>query len=286
VALMLVDALTEADLPAAAALLATEGWTFTPKELARVVATGPGLSVAARDPGLVGVVMVARHGSLAWIGNVLTAASQRGKGLGQSLVAEALRRIEAAGIPTTKLCSVPKAESLYRRLGFRDEAPIHTFAAWHERPTSRPTDVEVLFSEDLTEMAALDHAAFGGDRRALLGMLLRDYSDTNVGVRRAGRLVGFAFLKAGSEGSELGPVVMRDADRSLAAWLLDGALNFRLEGSASRVECSIPARHPWMRALLEERGFAYQDAKLLMERGERREQDWQRCSALAGLEKG
>lgn len=283
----MMDALTEADLPEAAARLAAEGWGFAPRELARLLATGPGLSVAARERGrLQGLVMVTRHGDLAWIGNVLVVPEARGKGVGEAMVAEALGRIRAAGIPTTKLCSVLPAITLYERLGFRHEGPVLTFSAFHDRPTHRPAGAEVLLPDDLEELAALDQRAFGADRTALLRQLLRDHPDTGVGVRREERLAGYAFLKPGDAGSEVGPVVLGAPDRALGAMLLDGALGFRLRGEAARVECTVPAGHPFMRALLEERGLAWRDEKRLMAHGAPRAQDWVALAALGGLEKG
>jgi predicted N-acetyltransferase YhbS len=275
------------DLPAAAALLEREGWGFTPKELARLLATAPGLGTAAYEDGqLVGLVMVARHGQLAWVGNVAVAPEHRAKGLGEGLVAEALRRIDLAGIPTTKLCSVPRAETLYRRHGFRDEGPVHTHALHHERPTHRPREAEVLLPDALPEMLALDRPRFGADRSTLLRLLLRDYPDTVVGVREQGRLAGFGFLKPGSAGSEVGPVVLARPDPGLASLILDGVLAFRLEGHAAAVECSVPGAHPFMAKLLKERGFDRQDGKLLMQRGVPLAQDLVGCAALGGLEKG
>lgn len=280
--------LAEGDLPDAAALLSGEGWTFTPQELGRLLATAPGLSPVRREGGaIVAVLTVARHGDLAWIGNVAVAPSHRGKGLGEALVQDALRRIEAAGIRTTGLCSVPKAVSLYQRLGFHAQGPMHTFAMHHERPTHRPREAEVLLPDHLGEVAALDRAAYGADRTALLRLLLRDYPDTGVGVRDArGALAGFAFLKAGQQGSEVGPVVLARPDPGLAAQLLDGALGFRLRGEAAALECTAWGGHPFMAGLLRERGFALRAQPTLMYRGPPPGTDWALSAALGGLEKG
>lgn len=280
--------LRESDLPEAAELLAGEGWTFTPQELGRLLATAPGLSPVRREGGaIVAVLTVARHGALAWIGNVAVAPGHRGKGLGEALVQDALRRIDGAGIPATGLCSVPKAVRLYQRQGFRAAGAMQTFATHHDRPTHRPREAELLFPENLDEVAVLDRAVVGADRRALLGMLLRDYPDTGVAVRGAGdALEGFAFLKAGQRGSEVGPVVLARPDRALAGLLLDGALGFRLRDDAAALECTTSAGHPFMAALLQERGFAERATPTLMYRGPPPATDWARAAALAGLEKG
>lgn len=280
------DALREEDLDDAAKLFAKEGWTFTPKELSRLLATAPGVSpVLRRDGEVVAVLTVTRHGSLAWIGNVAVVPALRGKGLGEALVAEALRRIDAAGALTTGLCSVSKALSLYERLGFRHMATMRTFAKMHERPTHRPREADLLM-DDFDNLAAFDRAAFGADRRALLAMLLRDHPDTGVAIREDGELQGYAFLKVGTEGSEVGPVVAARPDPVLLGQLLDAALGFRLEGDAAAVECTTWAEHPAMPALLEDRGFAEQGRSTLMYRGAPIQQDLLRLAAMGGLEKG
>jgi GNAT superfamily N-acetyltransferase len=283
-----LEALSEAHLPAAAKLLAGEGWTFTPKELGRVLATGPGLSVAAIEEGqLAGMVMVARHTRLAWIGNVAVQPARRGKGVGEAMVREALDRIRAAGCVSTKLCSVPKALGLYQRIGFRAEGAMRTYARIHERPTHRPREAEVLMPEDLPHIAAMDKRAFGADRSSLLGFLAKDYPDTGVVVREDAAIEGFAFLKPGPEGSELGPLVMDRPSPRLAAQLLDACLGFRLEGGAASVECTTSDAHPYLGQLLRERGFQPRDfTTTRMLYGKALHQDWLSLGALAGLEKG
>jgi GNAT superfamily N-acetyltransferase len=288
VAVTLLRELRETDLPDAARLLAAEGWMFTPRELARLLATGPGLSVGAEQEGaLVAMLTVARHGTLAWVGNVVTAPHHRGKGLGEAMVRDALARCEGAGARTVKLCAVPKAVSLYRRTGFRDEGAVATWAAMHERPTHRPVEAEILQADDVSDMVALDAPRFGGDRRRLFELLVRDHPDTGAGLRDVqGRLMAFGFLKPGEMGSELGPIVLAAGQQALGSKLLDALLGFRLEGYAMAVETTIPAGHPFMGPLLRARGFEHRDEKLLMGWGKPLAQDWVGCAALAGLEKG
>jgi GNAT superfamily N-acetyltransferase len=283
----MIDALRASELAEACAILAAEGWGFSPQEIARVLSTGPGLSVAARQGAtLQGLVMVARHGPLAWIGNVAVAPPFRGQGLGEALVEEALGRIDRAGIVTTKLCSVPKARTLYARLGFAEEGTMRTYAAMHERPTHRPVEASVLLEDDVFSVAALDAAHFGGDRSGLLGLWQRDYPDTGIVVRDEDELVGYAFLQPASEGSVLGPVVTDGPDPVMLETLLDAALGFRLQGNQAAVECTTHAANPWMDELLRARGFVLRTESTLMARGEPLEQDWLACAALGGLEKG
>ena len=60
-------------------------------------------------------------GMRAWIEDVVVDESERGRGVGEVLTREALRRANSAGARTVELTSRPSRESanrLYRRLGF------------------------------------------------------------------------------------------------------------------------------------------------------------------------
>ena len=67
------------------------------------------------------VVFRVPTGVRAWIEDVVVDGVARGRGLGEALVREAMRRAQAAGARTVDLTSRPSREAanrLYRRLGF------------------------------------------------------------------------------------------------------------------------------------------------------------------------
>jgi ribosomal protein S18 acetylase RimI-like enzyme len=99
------------------------------EELAEIVASPATLLLAARSGEsqgrVIGLLTLAVFriptGVRAWIEDVVVDESQRGKGVGEALTEEALRRAAAAGARTVDLTSRPSREAanrLYRRLGF------------------------------------------------------------------------------------------------------------------------------------------------------------------------
>lgn len=98
-------------------------------ELAEIVASPATILLIARDPDrageIVGTLTLALFriptGLRAWIEDVVVDASARGKGVGEALNAEALRRAAAIGATTVDLTSRPSREAanrLYQRIGF------------------------------------------------------------------------------------------------------------------------------------------------------------------------
>ncbi len=99
----------------------------TEGELAEIVDSPASVLLVARDAGgaIVGsltlVLFRIPTGVRAWIEDVVVDEQARGRGVGEALSREALRRATAAGARTVDLTSRPSREAanrLYRRLGF------------------------------------------------------------------------------------------------------------------------------------------------------------------------
>jgi len=109
----------------------------TDAELAEIVSSPATILLAARVGGADGggggggggrivglltlVVFRIPTGVRAWVEDVVVDEAERGKGIGQALAREAVRRAVAAGSRTVDLTSRPSREAanrLYRRLGF------------------------------------------------------------------------------------------------------------------------------------------------------------------------
>ena len=96
-------------------------------ELAEIVASPATVLLVARDgEDIVGSLTLALFriptGMRAWIEDVVVDEAARGRGVGEALSREALRRANAAGARTVDLTSRPSREAanrLYRRLGFQ-----------------------------------------------------------------------------------------------------------------------------------------------------------------------
>ena len=100
---------------------------LTAADVQAIVASPATILLVARDGSgvvlgsLTLVVFRAPTGPRAWIEDVVVAPATRGRGIGEQLVLEALRRAKAAGSRTVDLTSRPSREAanrLYVRLGF------------------------------------------------------------------------------------------------------------------------------------------------------------------------
>jgi ribosomal protein S18 acetylase RimI-like enzyme len=98
-----------------------------PEELAAIVASPAATILVAReDMRIVGtltlVVFRIPTGARAWIEDVVVDEAARGRGVGEALAREAIRRAAEAGARTVDLTSRPHrvaANRLYEKLGFR-----------------------------------------------------------------------------------------------------------------------------------------------------------------------
>jgi ribosomal protein S18 acetylase RimI-like enzyme len=95
-------------------------------DLAAVVAQPGTFLLLARDPGIVGTLTLTLFrvptGVRGFINNVVVDAAGRGRGVGEALTREAIRRAREAGAERLSLNSRSEREAanrLYRRLGFQ-----------------------------------------------------------------------------------------------------------------------------------------------------------------------
>jgi GNAT superfamily N-acetyltransferase len=262
------------ELALAPSLLKPEGWDFEPEELARLHRLG-GAVGALSDGKLVGFLTTHDEPPVRWIGNVVVAPDVRGSGLGARLLDEAMRG--HAG--TVGLYSVERAVTLYARAGFVAQGEAFLLRAETAVP-KRAGRAEDLRAADLTEVVRFDRDATGMDRRALLHELVRAYPKTLRIVRRDGRVAGFGVAKTSGGGTEIGPVVARDAATR------DALLDELLEAAPPPYEATALGASPGVMEALDERGFAVRFRTIPMFRGPPPAWRPELLVAAAGLEKG
>lgn len=268
-----VRRLDERELALAPPLLAPEGWTFEPAELARIHRLG-GSTGAFLDGRLAGFLSFLETPPIRWIGNVVVSPAARGAGVGAALVGETLR-----DAPRAALYSVEKAEPLYRRAGFVPDGDLLALRARDARAL-KETAATRMEPHDLDEVVALDTKFTGMDRRGLLGMLRASHPDHAWLLRRDGRLVGYGIAKAYSDVTEIGPIVAEaPAD---AAELLDTLV----AGSEGPHDLAVHAANAPMLEAAAKRGFERAFRAVIMFRGAAPAWEPAAYAAAAGLEKG
>jgi GNAT superfamily N-acetyltransferase len=204
--------LTEADLPRAGALSELAGWNQTLADWRVFLADGQVRAVDDGDPTcLAASAAVLPFGAeVAWISMVLVRPDRRRAGLATALMTWAVEA--CAGTGCVALDATPQGREVYRRLGFEDVLGF-TRMRLETVPEAPEVAVRPLRDSDWPTLLALDAAAFGGDRAALLrGFAAR--------LPEAGWIAedgsGYALGRDGVRAPQVGPVVAQDDATALA----------------------------------------------------------------------
>lgn len=203
--------LTPTDLPAVMRLNRAANWNQLEEDWRRLLELEPeGCFGIECDGKIVSTATTVSYGRrLAWIGMVLTDPDYRRRGLGRELTVRAIRYADDRGVDWIKLDATEMGRPIYLQLGFEDESPIERWTAVAGGAIANPKPP--AFELD----AALDLAAFGADRRALLENVAGGEALSVPGE-------GFAMARPGANAFSLGPCVARSpaAARELIACLL------------------------------------------------------------------
>jgi GNAT superfamily N-acetyltransferase len=251
-----IDRLTPEDLDACLALAESRGWRPERRRWELLFAAGEVHGIRAPDGGLAGCVSLARYGSgLAAVGMMLVAERFERQGLGGRLMEHVLG---AAGDATVFLYATPFGRPLYERLGFRAVGAATTcigpFTGAASGGTRRATEA------DLDAILALDAAAFGADRAALLRGF---FGFAELRVLGGGTVRGYAAAAPHAGVTTVGPLVAPDLD---AARALIADLAADVDG---HVRLDIDHGHDGLMAWVAERGVAPGDEVTLMVQGAR-----------------
>lgn len=166
---------------------------------------------------------------VATINMVIVDESLRGRGIGKTLMQQALA---LAGDRECRLVATTDGLPLYRKLGFVETGEILQLQGPLSTVPLAPPDVTWAQDADRAEILALDRQALGADRRILI-----DYLATHGRIavlRRRGELVGYGVIRDFGRGEVVGPVIAgQDEDaRSLISFLF----STRQAGSFLRVD--------------------------------------------------
>jgi GNAT superfamily N-acetyltransferase len=170
-------------------------------ELAQSVSQG---IVALEEERVVATIMMTPYGDdAATINMVIVDAAMRGRGLGRKMMEEALAK---AGERTCYLVATGEGLPLYEKLGFVTIGEIVQHQG-ESLPVAAPGHVSWAQSGDHARIDALDRAAYGHDRSALL-KLLGERAKFAV-THDEGIVQAFAAIREFGRGLVIGPVVAR-----------------------------------------------------------------------------
>jgi ribosomal protein S18 acetylase RimI-like enzyme len=213
---VVLRAMTSADLSAAHALTVELRWPHRRVDWEHAFGHAEGL-VAVRDGQIVGTGLRCRWGpNHATIGLIVVAPACQGRRIGHRLMTALLDGLEGCSV---LLHATSEGRGLYERLGF-----VRTGEIRQHQGIAQPAPLVALglgrrlrpaTEADLPMLRALDAAARGMPRPALIDELFRD-ADTTVVLDEDGRARGFAVLRRFGRGHVIGPVVAPDNDGAQA----------------------------------------------------------------------
>ena len=190
-----------------------EGWAASRDQFKLYLEHDPDGGFVAVAGGLpVGMVTTVCFGPSGWIGNLIVEPAHRSRGIGRILMEHGLDRLRNLGVATVRLEGDPPGIPLYRKLGFVDEFEScrFTLLGSTKRPALDDTAAETMQPGDLDEVAALDEAITGADRRRFLELKI-PAAELAAVRRRHGRIVASLLAAATDRGLRIGPCVAREA---------------------------------------------------------------------------
>jgi GNAT superfamily N-acetyltransferase len=210
------------DVEAGLRLTQAQRWSHRLEDWEFHFRLGRGWVVCDEQDGPVGTALWWPYGeTFATIGLVVVEPQLQGKGIGRLLMNTV---IEDAGPRVLQLIATQAGRKLYEQCGFRESGGI---AQTHGVPTAATgaatsdalavaAEVAVRRArrEDLPSLCEFDAAAFGADRRRLVGAVFE--VGEGVVAERGGRMVGFALKRQSGRGTLIGPVVASDENVAIA----------------------------------------------------------------------
>jgi GNAT superfamily N-acetyltransferase len=205
--------LAESDLPGALELSASANWNQNAADWRAMLALGEGWGIddvdaQGRERLAASIVVLPYGDAFAWVSMVLVLPGFQRRGHASRLLRHALAWLEARGM-TAVLDATPAGHAVYAQEGFVD---TWGFARYRRERASAPPDrpagpaTRALRDEDWPAIAAMDAAAFGADRLALLHRLAQRWPRAARVAFEAGRLRGFVFGRDGREAQQIGPL--------------------------------------------------------------------------------
>ena len=266
-----VRELQESELEFAKSLTDGEEWGNSIEDWQRLLRISVPL-VAYEGDELLGVTTAFDYGNLGMIGNVVVSSKSRGKGVGNALLNEAMKKLETC--KSVRVHSRMDVTSFYKDLGFMAEGMSTVFRLDANMKSFQPFDVEsdknnIVSAESYwDEIIAMDLRQFGADRSRFLKELNAYLPQCSfVALGKDGSVKGFIMAKGEDDWYELGPWIVEPGCKN---W--QGLLQATSQAipDDSTVEIFVPAPNFRVTSLLDSVGYNAHSYCMSMYYGE----DW------------
>jgi ribosomal protein S18 acetylase RimI-like enzyme len=256
-----VRRMAERDLAAGLRLTRSQNWPHRLADWQFHFRFGRGWVACDAGDEVIAIAMWWPYGeAFGTVGLIVVDPAYQNRGIGGRLISAVMND---TGARTLQLIATAAGLPLYERRGFKERGGIEQHQGLVESiPAVMPDPsitLRAMVRDDLAVLAPLDAAAFGGDRRALIGAIL----DAGRGVvaERNGKPVGFAMMREFGRGTLIGPVVAPDEGVAtvLASHLVSCARGF--------VRIDVPTDAACLRTWLDSVGMPSIDHAVPMVRG-------------------
>jgi len=243
--------MTVGDLGFCLEMFRITGWGNTADDVLRMISYEPGgcfiAGLGGEDVGIVGSI---RYGEVGYLGNLIVQPGHRGRGIGAALMKEAMEHLLDSGVKSIRLDAVPKAISLYERLGFREESLSLRFTGLASETGS--TGCERMIESDLPAVLSLDQRLFGAPRGRVLRRVHADFPKLCFVVRKSSKLNGFIMAKEGEGRTRIGPWICEPDEWGSAKKLLHRLMD---DVAGSPMWAGVPEGNRCSVEILERNGF-------------------------------
>ena len=278
---MILQQINDTDISSCLLLCRSNKWNQIARDWELFLKVNPNeCRVAVINKKITGSVAIIKYQHFSWIGMLLVDPAFQRKGIGKTLLAEALEILKNE--ETVKLDATPAGRVLYRQLDFTDEYPIVRMYATAVKITKPGSSAKQMQKEDLALIAEYDQSIFGSNRQQLLQHYWEGAGEFAFCIKAGNAVKGYCMGRHGYHFSQIGPIV---AENSYDAIQLASAALQNCLGKPVIID-SLMHSDQWL-AWLNECGFTEQRNFIRMYKGTNRYAgDSFKQFAIAGPEYG
>lgn len=209
-----------------------EGWSGTRQNLEELLHYNPkGSFIGEIDGKPMSMICTVNYGEFGFIGNLIVQQLYRGQNFGKYLMEFAMKYLLDNGTNSLLLDGVPKALSIYEKLGFRKIAKSLRLEAILTGSETKYT--RQMTESDLSKIDVLDSRYFGGSREEFLRMRFVANPGLSKVIEIDGDLQGFIMGSYRRDSVRIGPMVIDD--HSISAEHLLAELSGRSEETIHKI---------------------------------------------------
>jgi len=233
-------------------LMEIAGWGNTIEDIERNLSYEPdGCFIASLNGLQVGAVNSFLYNHLGFIGDLVVLPEVRNRGIGEALMHHAIQRLQESGAKSIYLDAVPKAISLYTRIGFKQEyLSLRFIGTAKSSSLERSLKMEI---QDLDEVSRLDSFFFGVERADKLRRILQDFPNLCFKAEQKGEIIGYIMAKVAIGMIRVGPWICDIKYPKIAEYLLQGLMNHVI---GQKLWVGVPEPNTIAVDILEKNGFA------------------------------